>query len=57
MKIWQITAGDRARNYTDLFFKYDVMLIGPRDPVDFKRNPKGYEKEHMKNQINNFCRN
>jgi hypothetical protein len=57
MTIWQIAAGDGARDYSDLFLKYDVMLIGPGDPGDYKQNPDGYEKEHMKNQIHSFCNN
>jgi hypothetical protein len=33
MNVWQIAAGDRGRNYTDLFL--DVMLIGPGNPGAF----------------------
>ncbi len=57
MTIWQIAAGDAARDYSDLFLKYDVMLIGPGTPGDYNLNPEVYEKEHMKNQIRSFCHN
>jgi hypothetical protein len=29
MNIWQVSAGDSRRDFSDLFLKYDVMLAGP----------------------------
>jgi hypothetical protein len=57
MTIWQIAAGDGARDYTDLFLQHDVMLIGPGTPGDFQQYPERYTLEHMENQIRSFCHN
>lgn len=57
MTIWQIAAGDGARDYTDLFLRYDVMLIGPGTPGNYNVKPEAYQKEHMNNQIKSFCQN
>ncbi len=29
---WQIATGDNTRNYSDIFLKYGVALVGPGDP-------------------------
>ena len=29
MNIWQVSAGDSRRDFSDLFLKYDIMLAGP----------------------------
>ncbi|WP_409292728.1 hypothetical protein [Peribacillus sp. SCS-37] len=57
MNVWQIAAGDGARDYTDLFLKYDVMLIGPGTPGHFLKNEQKYNKSSMTNQIRSFCKN
>lgn len=31
MRVWQIGAGETGRDYRELFFDYDVMLLGPSD--------------------------
>ncbi len=28
-QVWQVAAGGPGRNYTNLFLKYDIMLVGP----------------------------
>lgn len=57
MNIWQIAAGDGARDYTDLYLKHDVMLIGPGSKGDFTKNKDQYPKNGMTNQIRSFCNN
>lgn len=32
MNYWQVAAGDGRRDYSEVFLKYGVMLIGPGDP-------------------------
>lgn len=32
MNYWQVAAGDSARDYTDAFLQFGVMLIGPGNP-------------------------
>jgi hypothetical protein len=55
MTIWQIAAGDSARDYTELFLRYDVMLMSPGDPGNFIDNKKEYKKDRMGHQIRSFC--
>jgi len=31
MKVWQIATGEPNRNYQELFFDYDIMILGPGD--------------------------
>jgi hypothetical protein len=56
MRVWQIATGDAGRNYSELFFDYDVMIIGgsrqgnalENDYRDGKANSEG-------SQIHNFA--
>jgi hypothetical protein len=56
MKVWQIATGDAGRNYSEVFFNYDVMIIGgsrqgsalENDYRDGKANSEG-------SQIHNFA--
>lgn len=41
-QVWQIAAGDRGRNYTDLFLKHDVMFMGPGNYGDYNANKDTY---------------
>ena len=61
MNVWQVACGEPQRDYREVFFKYDVMLIGPGDHGAFekklyKRAVKGGEvtKSHY-SQISNFA--
>lgn len=38
MKVWQIAAGTPGRDYSELFFDYDLMIIGPSDRGDALSN-------------------
>ena len=35
-QVWQIAAGDRCRNYQDLFLKHDIMFMGPGRYGDYE---------------------
>lgn len=38
MTVWQVACGEPQRDYRDVFFKHDVMLIGPGDPGVFEES-------------------
>ncbi len=38
MKIWQIATGEPGRDYRQLFFDYDVMILGPTQLGDALKN-------------------
>jgi len=42
MKIWQIAAGDGTRDYTDVFLKFGVILVGPGSEGDYFSNRDVY---------------
>ena len=37
IRVWQIAAGDRGRDYSALFLGHDVMFLGPSYPGTFDR--------------------
>ena len=40
---WQVAAGDGERDYSEVFLKYGVMLIGPGDPGEYSKNKDYYD--------------
>lgn len=40
MTYWQVAAGDRGREYSDLFFKYGIMCVGGENQIKTLRNLK-----------------
>ncbi len=54
MKYWQVAAGDGKRDYTEVFLKYGVMLIGPGDPGEYFQNQEYYLNEYYLNDITVF---
>ena len=47
MNAWKIAAGTSDRPYSEIFHKFDVMLIGPGDPGKYphsRYNQKEFEK-------------
>jgi len=38
MTVWQVACGEPQRDFMDVFFKHDVMLIGPGDPGSFEES-------------------
>lgn len=59
--VWQISAGQPGRYYTELFLKYDIMLIGPGNPGLYKKEvydslaKQGFLSAGIARQIYNFC--
>ena len=43
--VWQIAAGGRCRDYTNLFLEHDVMFIGPGNAGSYNANE--YAKSHV----------
>lgn len=55
MNIWQVSAGDSRRDFSDLFLKYDLMLAGPGrfGPYNEKRYEEVVEQGlYSKSRIN-----
>ena len=42
MTIWQVAGGDGSHDYTDVFLKYGVFLVGPGSEGDYFSNKKAY---------------
>ncbi len=55
MKYWQVGAGDSGRDYSEVFLKYGVMLIGPGDPGEYFQNQEYYRKVYKPNDITMFA--
>jgi hypothetical protein len=43
-RVWQIAAGDRERDYKDLFLDHGLACVGPGDPGPFNEHPERYAK-------------
>lgn len=43
-QVWQIAAGDGARNYADLFLKHGLACVGPGDPGPYDEKPENYRE-------------
>ena len=56
MKIWQIATGEPGRDYRELFFKHDVMILGPSHLGDALENEyaNGIPNSSM-SQVHNFA--
>jgi hypothetical protein len=48
MKIWQVAAGDGTRDYTKVFLKYGVILVGPGSAGDYFQNKEVYNSAESK---------
>jgi hypothetical protein len=42
MTIWQVAAGDGSRDYSDVFLKFGVILVGPGSEGDYFANKDTY---------------
>jgi hypothetical protein len=49
MNYWQVAAGDGGRDYSEVFLKYGVMLIGPGDPGEYFQNEQYYKNIYKPN--------
>ena len=45
MKIWQVAAGDGNRDYSDVFLKFGVILVGPGSEGSYLDNPDAYNNQ------------
>ena len=43
MNYWQVAAGEGARDYSDVFLKYGVILLGSGGPGSFLEHPERYK--------------
>lgn len=43
MNYWQVAAGERARDYSDVFLRYGVILMGAGNPGSFLEHPESYK--------------
>lgn len=57
MKVWQIAAGEPGRDYSELFFDHDLMIIGPSDRGDALsyNYATGHPNSNCR-QVHNFSR-
>lgn len=44
MNFWQVAAGEGGRDYSSLFTRFGVTLIGAGDPGSFRERPDYYER-------------
>lgn len=54
-QVWQIAAGDRGRNYSDLFLKHDVMFMGPGAYGDYNAKKDAYRTVSHNSQVKSFA--
>lgn len=57
MKVWQIATGEPGRDYHEIFFDHDVMIIGPSDKGNaLKNNYDDNVPNSAGNQVDNFAK-
>jgi hypothetical protein len=42
MSVWQVAAGDGTRDYSDVFLRFGVILVGPGDEGPYFENKEAY---------------
>ena len=55
MNYWQVAAGDDERDYSEVFTKFGVMLIGPGNPGDYFKSKETYKKYHWGRVVKAFA--
>jgi len=55
MNYWQVAAGDGERDYSKVFTKFGVMLVGPGDPRNYFENKDTYKKHHWGGVVKAFA--
>ena len=43
MNYWQVAAGEGTRDYSDVFLKYGVILLGAGNPGSYLEHPERYK--------------
>jgi len=58
MKVWQIATGEPGRDYRELFFDYDVMILGCNTDLGdaLENDYTGVGSNAPENQVNSFAR-
>ncbi len=51
MNYWQVAAGDGGRDYSEVFTKFGVMLVGSGNPGDYFEKKDTYKKYHWGRQV------
>lgn len=54
MNYWQVAAGDAERDYSNVFLKYGVMLIGPGGYGEYFKNQSYYKNIYKSNDVTFF---
>lgn len=56
MKVWQIATGETGRDYREIFFDYDIMILGQNDRGSAKTNVyKDSTPNSKKYQVHSFA--
>jgi hypothetical protein len=56
MKYWQVAAGEGARDYSDVFLRYGIMLIGSGNPGSYFGNEDYYRSRPWGAQVVRFAK-
>jgi len=56
MNYWQVAAGDGERDYSGVFIKFGVMLVGSGNPGDYFENKDTYKKHRWGGQVRAFAK-
>ena len=55
MNYWQVAAGDGERDYSEVFTKFGVMLVGPGNPGDYFEKKDSYRKHRWGSPVKAFA--
>jgi len=55
MKVWQIATGEAGRDYRELFFAHDLMILGPGELGDATSNDYFGAANSHRNQVHRFA--
>ena len=53
--VYQIACGEPGRDYREIFFDNDVMILGPAHKEVFQNNPFLSKSNSQEYQVNSFC--
>jgi len=55
MNYWQVAAGDGERDYSGVFIRFGVMLVGPGNPGDYFEKKDTYKKHRWGSPVKAFA--